>query len=240
MTAITAGYHRLYAHAAYRAHPIVEWFILFFGAAAFEQSAYRWASLHRTHHKFVDTEKDPYNIKRGFFYAHMGWLILNKPVMDYDNSVDLKKNSRIIFQHKYFQYLALASGLFLPLFIGLATGHFVGVVLFAVGTRLAIVHHGTFFINSFAHTFGTSEYDPDSTAKDNFLGALLTNGEGYHNYHHRFPSDYRNGVRWHHWDPTKWTIWFLSKTNLAYELKRTPPSTILEAKKRASAFKSAQ
>jgi stearoyl-CoA desaturase (delta-9 desaturase) len=230
MMAITVGYHRLYAHAAFKAHPLLQFFILMFGAAAFEQSALRWASLHRTHHRFVDTEKDPYNIKRGFFYAHIGWIISGKPTVDFQNTADLQKNSLVMFQHKYYQRLALLVGLILPLGIGYLSGHILGAALLAMGARLALVHHSTFFINSFAHTFGTSDYDPDSSAKDNWFGAVLTNGEGYHNYHHRFPSDYRNGIRWHHWDPTKWMIWGLSKAGLISGLLRTPAQAILEAK----------
>ncbi|HTL71239.1 MAG TPA: fatty acid desaturase [Candidatus Eisenbacteria bacterium] len=237
MMAITVGYHRLYAHRAFRAHPAVEWFVLIFGAAAFEQSALRWASLHRTHHKFTDTERDPYNITRGFLYAHMGWIVLDKPSVDYENSDDLRKNPRVASQHKNHQRWGLAVGVILPAALGAATGDFVGALLLAVAARLAIVHHGTFFINSFAHTFGSSEYDADSTAKDNWLGAVLTNGEGYHNYHHRFPSDYRNGVRWFHWDPTKWMIWILSRTGLAMDLNRTPEARISEAKAAASDLK---
>lgn len=230
MTAITAGYHRLYAHAAWRAHPVVEAMVLFFGAAAFEQSALRWASLHRTHHRYVDTERDPYNITRGFYHAHMGWILSDKPVVEYDNVADLKKNRLLLHQHLHYQAWALASGLVLPLAIGLAAGCLVGTFLLTVAARLAVVHHSTFFINSFAHSFGTAEYDAHSSAKDNWVGALLTHGEGYHNYHHRFPSDYRNGIRWYHWDPTKWIIWALSKIGLASGLVRIPGPVIAAAK----------
>ena len=228
--AITAGYHRLYAHAAYRAHPVLQWLILFFGAASFEQSALRWASLHRTHHRYVDTERDPYNIKRGFFYAHMGWMMSKKPEMDYDNALDLQKNALLMRQHRHFQLWAITAGVIVPLILGATSGHLLGAALLAIAARLAIVHHSTFFINSFAHTFGSSEYDAESTGKDNWIGALLTNGEGYHNFHHRFPSDYRNGVRWYHWDPTKWAVWLWSKLGLASELKRTTVDAIREAR----------
>ena len=238
MMAITVGYHRLYAHASFRAHPLVDFFILFFGAAAFEQSALRWASLHRTHHKHVDTELDPYSIKKGFFHAHMGWIIFGKPQTQ-DNVADLRKNPLIAAQHDHYQKWALFAGLILPLALGAATGHLLGALLLVVAARIAIVHHGTFFINSFAHYFGTSDYDPDSSAKDNWLGAVLTNGEGYHNFHHRFPSDYRNGIRWHHWDPTKWMIWCLSKVGLASDLNRTPSEKIAEAKANTLAIKAA-
>src|SRR5690349_6875871 len=123
----------------------------------------------------------------------MGWIVLGKPSVDYENSDDLRKNPRVAAQHKNHQKWGLAVGVVLPAALGAATGDFIGAVLLAVAARMAIVHHGTFFINSFAHSFGSSDYDAESTAKDNWLGAVLTNGEGYHNYHHRFPSDYRNG-----------------------------------------------
>ena len=228
--AITAGYHRLYAHTTYKAHPVLQAAILFFAAAAFEQSALRWASLHRTHHRYVDTEQDPYNIKRGFFYAHMGWMMSKKPVVNYENVADLQKNPLLMNQHRYYRQWALVAGIFVPLFLGVVTGHLMGSILLGIAARLALVHHSTFFINSFAHSFGTFEYDAESTGKDNWFGAVLTNGEGYHNFHHRFPGDYRNGVLWHHWDPTKWMIWFLSKTGLAWGLKRTSQAVIDEAK----------
>lgn len=240
MMAITAGYHRLYAHAAFKAHPVVHAVILFFGAASFEQSALRWASLHRTHHRYVDTERDPYNIKRGFFFAHMGWMITAKPAVDYDNAQDLRQNSLVMHQHGHYKLWAISAGLVLPLFLGLITGHLVGVFLLVVAARLALVHHATFFINSFAHTFGTSHYDADSTGKDNWLGALLTNGEGYHNYHHRFPADYRNGIRWYHWDPTKWMIWILSKIRLVGDLKKTSPAVIQAARQETRAKKASR
>lgn len=237
LMAITAGYHRLYSHASFKAHVIFRFWTLFFGAASFQQSALRWASLHRTHHRYVDTERDPYNIRRGFFYAHMGWVIFQKPVVDYDNSVDLQKCPLIRHQHRYYQGWALASGIGLPMALGALGGRPVEAFLLSVGLRLAVVHHCTFFINSFAHTFGTADYDPDSSAKDNWIGALLTNGEGYHNFHHRFPCDYRNGIRWYHWDPTKWFIRALSWTGLTSDLRRTPRSAVLEARSAALAHK---
>jgi stearoyl-CoA desaturase (delta-9 desaturase) len=170
----------------------------------------------------------------------MGWMMTTKPVINYDNSLDLRKNALIMHQHNHYQKWAITAGIVTPLLLGALTGHILGAFVMAIALRLAIVHHGTFFINSFAHTFGTSEYDADSTGKDNWFGALLTNGEGYHNYHHRFPSDYRNGIRWWHWDPTKWLIWVFSQMGLTYELKRTSPEAILQARQAALAKKASQ
>ena len=82
---ITVGYHRLFAHVTYKAHPVIRFLLLFFGAAAFQQSALEWSAQHRDHHRYVDTDRDPYDIKKGFFYAHMGWLIFWKHVVDFDD-----------------------------------------------------------------------------------------------------------------------------------------------------------
>lgn len=229
--AITVGYHRLYSHVSFKAHKIVHAAVLFFGAAAFEQSALKWASLHRRHHRYVDTDLDPYNIKRGFFYAHVGWILFWKQPIDYSNALDLQKNPLVMHQHKHYQYWSLGAGLLTPVLIGACLGNALEALLFSVGVRLFIVFHSTFFINSVAHTFGSRDYDKNSTARDYWLCSLLTNGEGYHNYHHRFPVDYRNGVLWHHWDPGKWTIWLLSQAGLAHNLKRTPRETIQEARR---------
>ena len=98
-------------------------------------------------------------------------------------------------------------------------GHPLGGFIMAVCLRIIVVLHSSFFINSFAHTFGTQPYDKSNSARDNWLCALLTNGEGFHNFHHRFPSDYRNGYRWYHWDPSKWLIFALSKVGLAWDLQ---------------------
>lgn len=227
---ITVGYHRLYAHKTFNTNKVIEFLILFFGAAAFEQSALTWSTGHRDHHRYVDTEKDPYSIKKGFWYAHIGWMTLWKQIPDYSNAKDLMKNKLLMHQHKYYVWWGLASGILLPVLLGALSGHALGALVFAVCVRLTVVYHATFCINSVCHTFGKSTYDVDSTAKDNWFTAFLTNGEGYHNYHHRFPADYRNGVRWYQWDPSKWMIALLAKMGWATDLRRTPDAQILQAR----------
>lgn len=229
--AITMGYHRLFSHASFKTHPAVEALLLFFGAAAYEESALKWASMHRRHHQFTDTDRDPYNIRRGFFYAHMGWFMFWKQSVEYNNVKDLQKSAWVMHQHRYFQLWALASGVLVPLWAGYAVGTpWYGSLFLYVAARIAWVGHTAFFINSFAHTFGSRPYDRTISARDNWVGAFLTNGEGYHNFHHRFPSDYRNGVRWYHWDPTKWIIWTLARVGLAWGLKSTPGAVIRQAR----------
>lgn len=227
---ITVGYHRLYAHSTFKTNPVIEFFLLFFGAAAFEQTAYKWASQHRDHHRYVDTDLDPYSIKKGFWYAHIGWLIFWDHKIHYFNAKDLARNPLVMNQHKYYLLWAAGAGIVLPVLIGALTGHALGALIFAVCGRITLVYHSTFFINSICHMFGKATYDIYATARDNALIALLTFGEGYHNFHHRFPADYRNGVRWYQWDPSKWLIALLSWVGWAQDLRRVSAFRILEAR----------
>ena len=227
--AITVGYHRLFAHGTFKANTVLKFLILFFGAAAFEQSALKWASLHRQHHQYTDTDKDPYNIKQGFFYAHVGWILFWKHSVHYDNVKDLQRSRLVMAQHARYQWWAMIAGVVTPLAVGGLCGNMLEAFLWSVAARMTLVFHSAFFINSFAHSFGTKSYDPSSSAKDNWFGAVLTNGEGYHNFHHKFPNDYRNGVRWYHWDPSKWLIWVFWKLGLVWDLKRTADEQILRA-----------
>lgn len=227
---ITVGYHRHYAHTTFKTNPIIQFLILFFGAAAFEQTALIWASGHRDHHRYVDTEADPYSIKKGFWYAHIGWMTLWKQEPDFENAKDLLKNKMVMHQHRYYALWSLFAGILFPVFLGALMGHALGALILAVFFRVTFVYHATFCINSVCHTFGKATYDIHATAKDHWFVALLTNGEGYHNFHHRFPTDYRNGVRRYQWDPSKWVIALLARTGMAWDLKRVSKFSILEAK----------
>ena len=227
---ITVGYHRLYAHSAFKTNPFIEFLVLFFGAAAFEQPALIWCSGHRDHHRYVDTEEDPYSIKKGFWYAHIGWMTLWKQEPNFSNVTDLSKNKLLMHQHDHYMLWAVGAGILFPVLLGALSGHALGAFVLAVCARLTFVYHATFCINSVCHTFGKATYDIDATAKDHWFVAMLTNGEGYHNYHHHFPTDYRNGIRWYHWDPSKWAIAFLAKIGWATGLRCTPVFQILRAR----------
>jgi stearoyl-CoA desaturase (delta-9 desaturase) len=218
---VTAGYHRLYSHTTYKAHPALEVVLLFFATMATQGSALRWSFDHRYHHAFVDTDRDPYSIKKGFWYAHFLWLF-EKPKPIEDKVVaDLLRNPRIRFQHRFYGPLMIITNTLVSLFIGWCLNDYLGAFLFTWVVRLFFLHHFTWFINSLAHTWGERPFCQELSAVDNYLISLLTFGEGYHNYHHTFANDYRNGIRWYHFDPTKWLIWTLNKLGLAQKLKRT-------------------
>jgi stearoyl-CoA desaturase (delta-9 desaturase) len=239
---ITVGYHRLWSHRTYQAHPIVKWFLLIGGTLAVQGSVFDWCAGHRLHHRHVDDiYEDPYSAKRGFLFSHMGWMLKNYPSghYDYKNIPDLKADPVLVAQDKYYAVWILLANLGLPALAGWLIGDVVGTLLLAGLLRLVLTHHFTFFINSLCHMFGTRPYTDTNTARDNPILALFTWGEGYHNYHHYFQYDYRNGVKWWQYDPSKWFIYGLSKLGLTSDLKRVPDVTIQHAQTEM-AFKRAE
>lgn len=224
---ITAGYHRLFAHRSYQASWPVRLLLLIFGAAAVQNSALKWCNDHRVHHGKVDTDHDPYNINEGFFYAHMGWILLLEDENEYKYSKDLLKDPMVMFQHKFYLGFVALFSFALPALLGyLWAGSWLGGLFVAGVARIVFVHHCTFFINSLCHVVGTRPYDKKQTARDSWIMALFTYGEGYHNFHHTFQADYRNGIKWYHFDPTKWLIRSLNFLGLTWNLKRTKADLI--------------
>lgn len=218
--AITAGYHRLFSHLTYKTNPIIEAIYLFFCSIATQGSALRWAHDHRMHHAFSDTEKDPYSVTDGFFHAHVTWMLRKGNPIDPKVVADLLKNPLIRFQHRFYVLCMLVANASVFLFAGWLFNDYLGAFLFAWWVRLLVSHHTTWCINSLAHMWGAKNYSKEHTSVDNYIISLITYGEGYHNYHHTFPNDYRNGIRWYHFDPGKWLIWTLNKFGLARDVKK--------------------
>src|ERR1700746_799612 len=228
---VTLGYHRLFSHLTFKAHWIVRFFTVIFGADAFENSVLLWSCEHRSHHKHVDHDDDPYCISKDLFYAHMGWLMFKlKPLPPFDNVTDLKKDPLLVWQDRYIHLIAVLIAFVLPASIGLVWGGWkaaLGAFLIAGVLRVVVLQHCTFCINSLCHYIGAQPYSSKCSARDSWLLALLTMGEGYHNYHHEFQHDYRNGVKPWQIDPTKWIIWTLSKIGLTKQLRRVPREKIV-------------
>jgi stearoyl-CoA desaturase (Delta-9 desaturase) len=228
---ITLGYHRLFSHLAFRANWLVRLFVVVFGAGAFESSVLWWASEHRHHHKHVDHDEDPYSISRGLFYAHIGWLMFKlRPETNLDNVADLKKDPLLVWQHRYIHVIAFITAFVFPTVIAFGWGGWrsaLGALLLAGVLRVVVLQHCTFCINSLCHYIGAQPYSSRCSARDSWLMAIITLGEGYHNFHHEFQHDYRNGVKPWHIDPTKWIIWALSKIGLAKQLRTVSPDKII-------------
>jgi stearoyl-CoA desaturase (delta-9 desaturase) len=229
---ITAGYHRLYAHQTYRAKPWVHYILFFFGTASFQGSIMKWATDHRRHHRKIDSEDDPYSITKGFWYAHLGWMLLEDP-KEYKGRFekDLASSKLIAWQHKHYGMLALLFGFGAPTLLGAVLfADPIGGFLYGGLLRTVFNHHTTFLVNSLAHTLGRRTYSQTISARDSWFVALLTYGEGYHNFHHTFEGDYRNGIQWYHFDPTKWILWTLSKIGGVDRLQVTSTHSIFKAK----------
>jgi stearoyl-CoA desaturase (delta-9 desaturase) len=224
---ITGGYHRLFAHRAYAANAALRLFYLVFGAAAFQNSAITWSADHRRHHGATDTDGDPYTVKHGFWWAHILWVIEKRDSEDTSNVPDLWKDPLIAFQHRHVNKLGTAFGFLLPTALAACWGDPIGGFLLGGWVRLLLQYHATFAVNSVAHTIGGQPYSDADTARDSFVTALITLGEGYHNYHHTFPNDYRNGVRAWQFDPTKWIVHALSWIGVTWNLRRVPDEQVL-------------
>jgi stearoyl-CoA desaturase (delta-9 desaturase) len=229
---ITAGYHRLFAHNAYKAHWSLRLFFALFGAATVQNSILSWTSGHRRHHRYVDdNDRDPYSARRGLWFSHMGWMLRNWPSgkEDLSNVQDLMRDPIVMWQEKHYVTITWIMNLAPPLLVGLITGDWLANLLLMGFARLVITHHTTFFINSLAHYWGRRPFSDENTSRDNPFLAFFTHGEGYHNFHHRFQTDYRNGIRWFDYDPTKWLIKSASWLGLATDLKKVDSFKIREA-----------
>ncbi|KAF8345334.1 delta 9-fatty acid desaturase protein [Amanita rubescens] len=225
---ITAGYHRLWAHRSYNASKPLQYFLALAGAGAVEGSIKWWSRGHRAHHRYTDTDLDPYNAHKGLWWSHMGWMLVKprrKPgVADVS---DLSKSDVVKWQHRHYVKLILFMGFIVPTVIPwLFWNDAAGGYIYAGVLRLCFVHHSTFCVNSLAHWLGEAPFDDKHTPRDHVITALVTIGEGYHNFHHQFPMDYRNAIKWYQYDPTKWFIWVCQNVGLASHLKIFPENEV--------------
>jgi stearoyl-CoA desaturase (delta-9 desaturase) len=231
---ITAGYHRLWSHKTYQAHWSLRLIFALGGAFALQNSILHWCSDHRIHHKHVDNNGvDPYSAKMGFWYSHIGWMLREYQASrytDYTNVRDIQKDPIVVWQHKYYFLLMILLNVGIPLAFGIWHGNVINSLLLVGFLRLVLSHHTTFFINSLAHVWGKQTYTDKNTARDNGFLAFLTFGEGYHNFHHIFENDYRNGIRWWQFDPTKWLIKSCEYIKLTSKLRVSPEDRIAKTK----------
>jgi len=231
---ITVGYHRLWSHRTYKASWLWRLFWALGGAASLQGSVRWWCRLHRLHHSFSDSEIDPYGPNKGFWYSHILWIFHKKDRTDAlkkVNIADIEADPIARWQSNNYKWLSLflAFGLPMIIFQDKIQAYFYGGCLARV-----LVWHTTWFVNSLAHWLGDDEYSNETSAKDHFLTALLTLGEGNHGFHHAFPTSYKNGVKWYQYDPTKWLIEIGSVFGLCYELYHPPENEIQKARYQVS------
>ncbi|TFK23314.1 delta 9-fatty acid desaturase protein [Coprinopsis marcescibilis] len=222
------GYHRLWSHRSYNASLPLQLFLLAGGSSAVQGSCFWWARTHRSHHRYTDTDLDPYDSKRGLLWTHIGWMVFKSSLRSGPaDTSDLQKDTLIQQQHRHYFLFAAIFGFISPAIIpGLLWGDWAGGLYFSAMLRLAVAHHSTFCINSIAHWLGSSPYDDKLSPRDHLLSAILTMGEGYHNFHHQFPMDYRNAFHWYQYDPTKWFIASCASLHLASHLRVFPENEV--------------
>lgn len=232
---ITVGAHRLWAHRSFKARPLLKLGLLIFNSMCMNGSVYSYARDHRAHHKYTDTDADPKNTTRGFFYAHYGWWMLKKSdtVIEYGKKIDcsdLRNDPLVWFQHRTYILWFLLFGVTLPTVLP----HFVygetflNAFFIMVVARIVISLNHNFCVNSVAHFIGYRPYDFRMRPTENRLVTYVALGEGGHNYHHVFAHDYANSEKkwWEAFNPSTLFIDICELLHLAYDKKRVSPEVI--------------
>lgn len=194
------GYHRLWAHTCYKATLPLKIYLAAVGAGAAEGSIRWWSRGHRAHHRYTDTSKDPYSVEKGFWYSHMGWMVIkqNPKRIGRSDISDLNEDPVVVWQHKHYIKSVFSMALLFPTLVcGLGWGDWVVGFIYAGILRTGFVQQATFCVNSLAHWIGEQPFDDRNSPRDHVITAFVTLGEGYHNFHHEFPSDYRNAIEWY-------------------------------------------
>jgi stearoyl-CoA desaturase (Delta-9 desaturase) len=225
--AIGAGYHRLFSHRAYSTSRAFQFVLAFLSQSSAQKSVLWWASKHRHHHLHSDTGLDVHSPRhKGLLYSHVGWIFDRKhDTPDMAKVPDLVRHPELVWLHKY----ELAPAIILAVVCFLAAGWSGLVVGFLWSTVL--VYHATFCINSLAHVQGRKRYVTGDDSRNNWLLALFTMGEGWHNNHHAFQSSVRQGFKWWEIDPTYYILRALSWLGIVWDLK-TPPEQVLRNEQR--------
>ena len=222
MFAVTGGYHRYFSHKTYRTSRAFQLVLALLGTSAVQKGPLWWAGIHRLHHTYSDEPGDPHSPRDGFWYSHAGWI--QDPRWEstpLDQVRDLARFPELRWLNRWHFAVpvALAGGLWL------AGGWPAFVWGFAVSTVL--LWHSTYTINSLAHRWGTRRYETSDTSRNNWVLALLTMGEGWHNNHHRYMASTRQGFFWWELDLTYYALRALQAVGLVWDI-REPPAELLQ------------
>jgi stearoyl-CoA desaturase (delta-9 desaturase) len=223
MFGITAGYHRYFSHRSYRTSRVFQFVLAWIGCSAVQKGPLWWAAHHRHHHQFSDQEGDVHSpLQSGFWWAHVGWILSDTyNATPYESIRDFSKYPELVWLNRYWQVpgLFLAVGCLLAMgWQGLVWGFFISTVL---------LYHGTFFINSLCHVFGSVRYRTRDTSRNSLILALITLGEGWHNNHHHYSTSARMGFFWWEIDMSYYTLRALSLLGIVWDIKK-PSARALE------------
>ena len=229
MFAITAGLHRYFSHRAFKTGRVFQFLLAFVGQMSAQSGTIWWAAKHREHHTHSDTPQDVHSPGlHGFLFAHVGWIFFKRHrSADYTSIPDLTRYPELVWLNERRLLPAVVLALVCAAidgWSGLVVGFFWSTVL---------TYHGTFAINSLAHCFGNQRYLTGDDSRNNWLLALITLGEGWHNNHHHYQASARQGFRWWEIDPTYYLLKALAWTGLVWDL-RSPPAEVLNGERRLS------
>ncbi|KAM0035064.1 putative fatty acid desaturase domain, acyl-CoA desaturase [Helianthus debilis subsp. tardiflorus] len=217
MLGITLSFHRNLAHHSLKLPKWLEYTFAYFGVQAAQRDPIFWVSIHRTHHQYVDSDKDPHSPTYGFWFSHIGWLFdsgyIVEKYKERKNVEDLKSQPFYRFIRRTYLYHIFAFTVAVYAFGGFT------YLVWLVGVRITFTYHVTFLVNSACHIWGNQVWNTGDLSKNNFWVALFTFGEGWHNNHHAFEYSARHGLEWWEIDFTWWCILFLEAIGLATNVK---------------------
>ena len=230
MFAITGAYHRYFSHRTYKTSRVFQFLLALLGTTATQKGPLWWASSHRVHHKYSDTEKDLHSpSRRGFLYSHMGWWLSREhEETRFDLIQDFAKFPELRFIDKYHWIGVVA--IMAPLAAFGLDAYLWGYVV-----STCFLSHGTFTINSLSHVFGSRRYETTDTSRNNLWLALITLGEGWHNNHHHYQSSCRQGFYWWELDVSYYVIRALSAAGLVWDVREPPQRVLDEGRRRKPA-----
>jgi stearoyl-CoA desaturase (delta-9 desaturase) len=222
---IGIAYHRMLSHRALKMPKFWERIFATIGVLNLQGSPLRWIATHRVHHAFSDTDRDPHNSHRGFWFSHLGWMLRNKPA--FNNEDEMRRFARDIAKDPYYKWLeSFANQTLLQVIFGMilwATLGF-GAMMWGIFLRIVIVYHCTWLINSATHQWGYQTYkDSNDSSRNNWWATLFTWGEGWHNNHHKFAHLANMGHRWWEIDFSMMVIRLLQWVGIAYDVNDEVP-----------------
>jgi len=230
MFGVTAGYHRYFSHRAFKTGRVMQFIFALIGTLAAQKGVLWWAANHRHHHRYSDQVEDIHSpARRGFWWSHVGWILSRKYTKTDTAAIrDFAKFPELVWLDKYWYIPLLAIWATLWPILGFAGFVWGGLV------STVMLWHGTFTINSLSHVFGSRRYETTDTSRNNWLLAIVTGGEGWHNNHHYYPASANQGFFWYEYDFSWRVLWCLSKVGLVWDMK-SPPRAVLEGNRAGAA-----
>nr|GEU52851.1 palmitoyl-monogalactosyldiacylglycerol delta-7 desaturase, chloroplastic-like [Tanacetum cinerariifolium] len=217
MLGLTLSYHRNLAHHSLKLPKWLEYTFAYFGVQAAQRDPIFWVSIHRSHHKYVESDKDPHSPTNGFWFSHIGWLFDSSYIVEKfkerKNVEDLKSQPFYRFIRRTYLWHILAFAAIVQVLGGFP------YLVWVVGVRITWSYHLTFLVNSACHIWGNQAWNTGDLSKNNLWVALFTFGEGWHNNHHAFEYSARFGLEWWQLDLCWWFILFLEAMGLATNVK---------------------